>query len=128
MNNTDSEIVIWHNARCGKSRAALDLLEKLLVPFHVRLYLTEPFKKAELKSLLRKLKMEPSRLVRKNEPLYKDQFADHDIPEKEWLDILVKNPVLLERPIVVYGKSALVARRAERILELLPAITPEPVA
>ncbi len=113
------QITIYHNARCGKSRGALDILQEQNIPHQVRLYLTDPRKKSELKALLKKLKMQPSGLVRKNEPICKEQFSGKDYTENEWLDILVKNPVLIERPIVESGANAIVARPPERIFEII---------
>ncbi len=63
--------------------------------------------------------MQPSELVRKSEELYKEQFKDKDITEKEWLTILAENPALIERPIVEKGDKAIVARPPERVFELI---------
>ena len=113
------EIVIYHNGRCGKSRGALEILQEKGVPFEVRWYLTEPLNQKELKVLLKKLGMKASELVRKTEPLYKEQFKDQEINEKEWIKILAENPILIERPIVEKGDKAIVARPPEKVLSFL---------
>ena len=115
----EKRLKIYHNGRCSKSRDALTLLEEMGVAYDVRLYMQEPFKPKELKALLRKLKMSASELVRRKEPLFKENFEGKDFSEDEWIDILIENPTLIERPIAVQGRKALVARPAERIKELL---------
>ncbi len=113
-------ITIYHNARCGKSRGALEILQAQNMPHQVRLYLTDPLTKKELKTLLKKLNMQPSELVRKNESIYKELFSQREYSEKEWLDILVKNPVLIERPIVEFEGTAIIARPPECLFEIIP--------
>ena len=113
-----SELIIYHNGRCSKSRGALEILLEHNIPHEVRWYLADPLNKKELRTLLKKLGMKASALVRKTEPLYKEQFAGKDIPEKDWLTILTENPILIERPIVELGDKAIIARPAERLYEL----------
>ena len=112
-------ITIYHNGCCGKSRGALEILQEQKIPHTVRWYLTEPLSKIELKALLKKLGMQPSELVRKNEELYKEQYKGKNISEQQWLTILAENPVLIERPIVEKGDKAIVARPPEKVFELL---------
>ncbi|MEI8278646.1 MAG: arsenate reductase (glutaredoxin) [Bacteroidota bacterium] len=114
-----SQIIIYHNGRCTKSRGALEILqENGLVP-NIRYYLMEPLTQKELQALLKKLKMKASDLVRTSEPLYKEEYKDLQLTEKQWLKILTENPVLIERPIVENGDKAVVARPSERIFEIL---------
>jgi arsenate reductase len=113
------EIIIYHNGECSKSKGALELLMERGTPHTVRWYLMEPLGADELTSLLEKLGMEPSALVRKSEPLYKEQYEGKEFTEAEWLDILVEHPALIERPIVEMGDHALVARPPERIYEII---------
>ena len=114
-----SDIIIYHNGECSKSRGALELLIEKDIPYIARWYLSDPLSESELRSLLDKLKMKPSEIVRKNEPLYIEQFQDRELNEDEWLHVLLDNPVLMERPIVAKGNTALVARPAEKVLNLL---------
>jgi arsenate reductase len=115
----EKKLIIYHNGRCSKSRDALSLLEELGVPYDVRWYMQEPFKPKELKGLLKKLKMSAAELVRRKEPLFLENFKGKEFSEDEWIDILIENPSLIERPIAELGRKALVARPAERIKELL---------
>ena len=116
-----SDLIIYHNGECSKSRGALEILIEKEVPHAVRWYLAEPLDETELMALLKKLKMQPSELVRKSEELYKELYKDKDkdITEKEWLTILVANPELIERPILEKGDKAIVARPPERVFELI---------
>ena len=94
-------------------------MQELGTPHNIRWYLAEPLSKEELSALLGKLNMQPSQIVRKSEPLYKEQYEGRDISEDQWLDILAENPVLIERPIVEEGDMAIVARPPERIYEVI---------
>jgi arsenate reductase len=111
--------VIYHNPRCGKSRAALALLEEHGVAFEVVEYLKSPPDKAQLRTLLRQLGMRPEQLVRKGEDVYKQKFAGKSLSDEQWLDALAAHPILIERPIVVRGSRAVVGRPPEKVLELL---------
>jgi arsenate reductase len=113
------KLVIYHNGTCSKSRGALEILQEQNILHEVRWYLAEPLTKNELETLLKKLSLRPSELVRRNEPLYKEQFEGKELSEQEWLDILLENPILIERPIVEKGDKAVVARPPERLFDLL---------
>ena len=114
-----SAITIYHNPRCGKSRSALALLEEKGLQPHIIEYLKTPPAKEELRAILRKLGMKPEQIVRKGEDVYKQKFAGKALTDEQWLDALVKNPILIERPIVVKGDSAVIGRRPENVLVLL---------
>ena len=110
---------IYHNPRCRKSRETLALIREKNIEPDIILYLDTPPTKAELRELLRKLDMKASALVRKGEQIYKDHFKGKQLSEEEWLDALVSNPRLIERPIVVAGKRAVLGRPPEQVLDLL---------
>ena len=63
--------------------------------------------------------MKPEQLVRKNEDAYKERYAGKALSDEQWLDALAKNPILIERPIVVKGNKAVIGRPAENVLSLL---------
>ena len=63
--------------------------------------------------------MRPADILRKGEEVYRQQYAGRSLTDEEWLDVLVAHPILIERPIVVCGDRAVLARPAERILDLL---------
>lgn len=111
---------IYHNPRCSKSRYSLQILEDNHVDFELVKYLETPPTKAELKDILQKLGMPPEAIVRKGETIYKEKFKEKSFSEDEWLDILVKHPILIERPIIVEGNKAVIGRPPEKVLELLP--------
>jgi arsenate reductase len=75
--------------------------------------------KDELETLLKKLDMQPSELVRKTEELYLTQYENKNISEQEWLSILVQKPELIQRPILEKGNKAIIARPSDRIFEFL---------
>ncbi len=111
-------ITIYHNTRCSKSRNAIQLLEEQKIPYEVRFYMQEPLTKAALKALLKKLDMQPSQLLRRNEAIFKELNQTHH-PEAEWLELMIGHPQLIERPIAVNGTKAVVARPPERVLEVI---------
>jgi arsenate reductase len=113
------EITIYHNPRCSKSRAALALIEASGLTPRIVEYLKNPPSAAELRTIVQRLGVRPEALVRKNEDLYKQQFAGQQHSDLEWLDILARNPVLIERPIVVRGNHAAIGRPPENIAALL---------
>jgi arsenate reductase len=112
-------ITIYHNARCKKSREGLDLLNDSGEDFEIREYLKEPVSTEELKSLLDKLGMAPIELVRKEEKIWKEEFKGKDLSDKELIRIMVENPKLIQRPVVVKNNEAVVGRPASRISDLL---------
>lgn len=115
------DVVIYHNSRCSKSRSACELLAGRGVEARVVEYLKTPPSRDELRGLLRKLGMKASELVRRNEAVYKENYAGQALDEDAWLDALVEHPILIERPIVIRGKRAVLGRPPEKILELFEA-------
>src|ERR1035437_3400890 len=101
-------ITIYHNNRCTKSRCALELIEKKTKDFEVIEYLKTPPSEKELKEILKKLGMKAEEIIRKKEPLFKEKFAKKQFSEDQWIKILVQNPILIERPIVVKGNKAVI--------------------
>lgn len=112
-------VTIYHNGECSKSKGALEILQEQGVEFEVRYYLIEPPTIEELKEVLGKLQLNASDIVRTNEPAYLEKYDGKEINEDEWLILLTGNPELIERPIVVNGNKAIVARPPEKVLEIL---------
>ena len=110
---------IYHNPRCRKSRAGLVYLQGKTTDFKIREYLKDPFTHDELTQVLSKLGMKPFEIVRKQEDVYKKQFKGKEFSDKEWIDILIKNPKLIERPIVVSSQKAVLAQPPEKIDEII---------
>lgn len=104
---------------CSKSRAALNLLKDNNEEIEIQEYLKKVPSKAELKEIIAMLKMKPLDLIRKNEALFKENYKDKNLSDDEWIDIMLENPVLIERPIVVKDGKAAIGRPIEKIIELL---------
>lgn len=113
-------IQMYHNPRCTKSRATLALLQERGLAPQVIEYLQHPPKGAELKTVLRKLGLKPEALVRKGEDLYKEKYAGKSLTDAQWIDAMVADPILIERPIVVVGERAAIGRPPENVLAILP--------
>ena len=113
-------ITIFHNPRCSKSRQTLSLIEeKGLTPTIVE-YLKDAPTKATLKTLLKELGLKPRDLLRKGEAVYKElNLADENKTDDELIEAMVKNPILIERPIVMTPKGARLGRPPENVLEIL---------
>ena len=118
-----SEVTIWHNPRCSKSRATLSLLEEHGLDPKIVEYLKTPPSAAELKSVLKKLHMKPRELMRKGEDVYKElNLADESLSDDKLIDAMVKNPVLIERPVVLYAARAALGRPPENVLDLFTGL------
>ena len=115
------EVVIYHNARCSKSRSACEIVAGRGIEARIVEYLKTPPSRDELCAVLQKLGMKASELVRRGEEEYKQHYAGRTLTEDEWLDALIEHPILIERPIVVRGDHAVVGRPPEKVLELLDA-------
>ncbi|MCG9879696.1 MAG: arsenate reductase (glutaredoxin) [Bacteroidia bacterium] len=111
--------VIYHNKRCGKSRAALAALEDSGKECKVVEYLHQTPSKKELKHILSLLNMKPFDLIRKKESAFVEQFQGKNLSDNEWIDVLLAHPILIERPIVVGENFASIVRSEEKIAELL---------
>ena len=115
------EVVIYHNARCSKSRSACEIVAGRGIEARIVEYLKTPPSRDELCAVLQKLGMKASELVRRGEEEYKQHYAGRTLTEDEWLDAIAEHPILIERPIVVRGDRAVVGRPPEKVLELLDA-------
>lgn len=112
-------IKIYHNNRCSKSRAAYQLLEENHAEFEVQEYLKEVPTKKELQDILSMLKMKPLDLIRRTETIFKEKYSGKDFTDAEWIDIMIENPILIERPIVIKDGKAAIGRPIENIIDLL---------
>lgn len=111
-------ITIWHNNRCRKSRGALEILhEKGITPQVVK-YLETPPTGKEIKEVLKKAGIKAHDLIRTGEEAYKP-YKGQNLTEAEWIQIMVENPILIERPVVINGDKAVIARPPEKVLEIL---------
>ena len=112
-------IQIYHNSRCSKSRECLNLLEHSGVEFEIIKYLETPPTFEELEAIIGKLGINPIELIRKKEKLWVEKFKNKEFTNKELIEIMVSNPILIERPIVINGNKAIIARPIEKISEII---------
>lgn len=110
---------VYHNPRCSKSWGACQILQERGVQAEIVDYLKTPPTRDDLAELLEKLGMSAEALVRKGEAVFKERYAGKAMTEDDWLEALAAHPVLIERPIVIKGDKAIIARPPEKLLELL---------
>ena len=92
---------IFHNNRCGKSRNCLSMLESSGKEFEIISYLTTPPTAAELQGVIEKLDIKPIDLVRQKEKTWIDNFKGKNFTDEELIKIMITNPILIERPILI---------------------------
>ena len=114
-----SDLTLWHNPRCSKSRQALALLQGRGVEPAVKLYLDTPPDRAQLDRLLDKLGISAVELLRTGQAEWKDSGLTKDAPEDQLRDLIVANPILIERPILETAAKAVIGRPPELILDLI---------
>ncbi len=113
---------LYHNPRCSKSRQTLELLRQHQIEPEIIFYLDSPPSITELNDLLTKLAFRASDLLRKGESIYKEKVKPYDLTEQDLLALMVEYPKLIERPIAVCGKRAVLGRPPENVLELINPI------
>lgn len=109
-------VIIYHNPRCGKSRKALEILKKHGIQPKIREYLKEPLSSEELRKLVKKLSIKPIDWIRQKENIFKEKYKGRLLTDEQWIEALAENPILMERPVIEYGESAIIARD-ETVLE-----------
>ncbi len=114
-----SDVLIYHNPRCSKSRNTLAILHEQGIEPKVVRYLDNPLTAAELKALIAKLGMPVRQLVRSGEPAYRECGLGTESTDAELLAAMASHPKLIERPIVVRGDRAVLGRPPENVLDLL---------
>ena len=113
-------LTVYHNPGCGQSRGALDILRERGVEFDVIEYIKAPLDRATFERLFSLLPNPPADLVRKDknfEALGLD--ANKYVTREAAIDLLLQHPVLMQRPIIVKGQQAVLARPSEKVLDLL---------
>ena len=113
------DIEIWHNPKCSKSRAAMELLENKGINANVVKYLEQTPTKEQIKDVLKKLRISAKELLRTSEDIYKELNLNQIDDEETLIDFMVKNPILIERPIIIKGDKAVIARPIENLSELI---------
>ena len=114
-------MIMYHNPRCSKSRQTLERIRTAGVEPRIVDYLKTPLDVAELDRICAMLGCEPTQIIRKKEARFRELGLSLDDKKSraEWLKILAANPVLIERPIVVKGRRAVMGRPPENVDKLL---------
>jgi len=115
-----SQVQIWHNPRCSKSRQALSILEELETPKDVVKYLQEHPSKEQIKNVFQMLGYKsPRDMMRTKEDIYKELNLKDETDEEKLIEAMAEHPKLIERPIVIKGDKAIIARPPEKVKEFL---------
>lgn len=112
-------IKIYHNPRCSKSREGLSILEESGKEFEIVDYMKTNISEDDLINLIKKLNINPIDLVRKNEEIWKQNFKDKKLTDKQVIKAMSDNPKLIERPIVINENKAIIGRPAVLIKDIL---------
>ncbi len=94
-------IQIYHNPRCGKSRDCLTQIKAFTTEIEIKLYLSNPLSVEELTTIVSKLNIKPIDLVRINEKIWIENYKNKNWNDKDVLEIIFQNPLLMQRPIVI---------------------------
>lgn len=108
-------IKVLHNNSCSKSRAILEHLDENNVAFEIIDIIENPLSETELKTVLKKMNADVHAIIRKNDPLFREKFEGQEISEEEWIKILIENPSLIQRPILIKGPVAMLGRPIENV-------------
>ncbi len=113
------QITVYEKPTCTTCRKVSKILIDKGIDFEKVNYYIEPFSKSKLKSLLKKMNIKPEELLRKNDIAYKElDFKNKKYSDEEILNLMIKNPDLVQRPIVEMGDKAVLGRPPEKINEL----------
>ena len=115
-----TNIKIWHNPKCSKSRAALELLESNNCKTEVIKYLEDTPSINEIKEVLSMLKTDARKLMRSKEDLYVQlNLGNETLSQDELIKAMNENPKLIERPVVIKDGCAAIGRPIENIISLI---------
>jgi arsenate reductase len=115
-----SDIEIYHNPRCSKSRQTLAVLEENGFEASVVEYLKTPPSAEHLAKIISQLGISPRELLRKGEAIYKElNLNDTSLTDQYLIEAMCENPKLIERPIVIHNGKAKIGRPPESVLEIL---------
>jgi len=110
---------IYHNPRCSKSRQGLAILKASNQPFQVIKYLETPISENELSEIVKLLGIKPIQLIRKNESVWKENYKNKNLSDSQLIKVMVANPKLIERPIVINNGKAVIGRPPQLIENIL---------
>ncbi len=110
-------LTVYHNGECSKCQELSELLQGKEVQY--KFYLHEPLSIEELQTLLTKLGVTATDIVRKGEQVFAEQYPGKQLSDNELLQAIIDNPILLQRPIVVNGDKAIIARPPKLVKDIL---------
>jgi arsenate reductase len=115
-----SKLTIYQKPTCTTCRTVVKMLQQAGVDFDAINYYIEPIPKGKLEGLLKKMAIKPRGLLRSNEPIYKQlKLAERNLSDDQLVDLMVKHPDVIQRPIIEKGERAILARPPERLKEIL---------
>ncbi len=109
---------IYHNPRCSKSRKTLAIVKNKTSNFKVIEYIKNPLTFIEIKLILSQLNIKPHELIRTQESIWKENYKEKKLTDDEIINLIIKYPKLMERPIVTNNQRAIIGRPPENVLEL----------
>lgn len=112
-------VKIFHNPRCSKSRQTLAILNEHNANAEVIEYLKTSVSKEELQEIVDMLGIKPIELIRKGEKLFKENHKGKNLTDAQWIQVMVDNPILIERPIVIKDGKAVIGRPPEKVLDII---------
>lgn len=113
-------LCILHKSNCSTSLKTLALLKQNTdEEIEIVEYLKNTPTAKELKAILKMLGMKAHDFLRKKEPLYKEEFADKKLTESQWIKVMVQNPILIERPVIIKNNKAIIARPPESVIDFI---------
>jgi arsenate reductase len=119
---TSEKLTIYHNPCCSKSRETLQILEQHNTQFQVIEYLDTPPSKSDIRQIVKKLGVAPIDLLRTAEKAYIEARYQADLmSDEEIIEAIATHPSLLQRPIVICGKKAIIGRPPIKVLDIIPS-------
>lgn len=113
------KVSIYFNSRCKKCQSVMEILKKKQIEAKVVNYLEGTVTEQELKHVIKLLGISAEQLVRKNESVYKENFSGKNLTEEQWVKAMLEHPILIQRPIIIKGKKAVIGRPAEQVFDIL---------
>ena len=115
-----ADMTIYQKPTCSTCRQAIQILKDSGKPFTAVNYYEKPFTRSQLKTLLKKANLSPRDVLRTKEDIYKDLgLAKKDLSDDALIDLMIKHPDLIQRPIVERGEKAMLARPADTVKSIL---------
>ncbi len=115
----ENKITIYYNPECSKCQTALCSIEERGLQTEIIEYLKDSPTEEDIAGLLKKLGIPARELVRVSEPLFQEMFKDANLTESEWIGVMAKYPILIQRPIIIRGDKAVLGRSKDQLDSIL---------